>query len=202
MTAARQQGIGEQLDLFDEARMATMRHGAIGPGGSGAGAHEEQQADTAWQRQRALTRGLMEKIASSANLNQAYKRVKANRGAPGVDGMTVDALRPWIAANKDALITALLDGSYQPQPVRGVEIPKPGGGKRQLGIPTVADRLVQQAILQVLEPLLDPGFSVSSFGFRPGRGAHDALRRAREYVAGGHDIVVDLDLEKFLEDTA
>jgi RNA-directed DNA polymerase len=83
--------------------------------------------------------------------------------------------------------------------VRGVEIPKPGGGKRQLGIPTVVDRLVQQAVLQVLEPLLDPSFSASSFGFRPGRGAHDALRQAREYVAGGHDIVVDLDLEKFFD---
>jgi RNA-directed DNA polymerase len=113
--------------------------------------------------------------------------------------MTVDDLRPWIASNKDTLLTALLDGSYQPQPVRGVEIPKPGGGKRQLGIPTVVDRLVQQAILQVLEPLLDPSFSASSFGFRPGRGAHEALLRARDYVADGYDVVVDLDLEKFLE---
>jgi RNA-directed DNA polymerase len=199
MTAARQQGTGEQLDLFDEALKATMRHGTPGPGRSEARGHEERQADTAWQRKRALTQGLMDQIASSANLNQAYKRVKANRGAPGVDGMTVDDLRPWIVENKDALITALLEGSYQPQPVRGVEIPKPGGGKRQLGIPTVVDRLVQQAILQVLEPLLDPSFSASSFGLRPGRGAHDALHRAREYVASGHDMVVDLDLEKFLE---
>src|SRR5271169_2692126 len=146
MTAARQQGTGEQLDLFDEALKATMRHGNPGPGRSEARGHEERQADTAWQRKRALTQGLMDQIASSANLNQAYKRVKANRGAPGVDGMTVDDLRSWIVENKDALITALLDGSYQPQPVRGVEIPKPGGGKRQLGIPTVVDRLVQQAI--------------------------------------------------------
>jgi len=199
MTAARQQGSGEQLDLFDEALKATLRHGDPGPGRPEARTCEERQADTARQRDRALTRGLMEKIASSANLNQAYKRVKANHGAPGVDGMTVTDLRLWIAENKDALITALFDGSYQPQPVRGVEIPKPGGGQRQLGIPTVVDRLVQQAILQVLEPLLDPSFSVSSFGFRPGRGAHDALRRAREYVASGRDIVVDLDLEKFFD---
>src|SRR5713101_7919876 len=199
MKAVRQQGIGEQLDLFDEALQATVRHGGPGLGGSEAKSCEEQQAETAWQQERALTRGLMERIASSANLNQAYKRVKANRGAPGVDGMTVDDLRPWIAKNKDALLTALLDGSYQPQPVRGVEIPKPGGGKRQLGIPTVVDRLVQQAILQVLEPLLDPSFSASSFGFRPGRGAHDALLRAREYVADGSDVVVDLDLEKFFD---
>ena len=107
--------------------------------------------------------------------------------------------QPALAKAGDALLTALLDGSYEPQPVRGVEIPKPGGGKRQLGIPTVVDRLVQQAILQVLEPLLDLSFSASSFGFRPGRGAHDALLRAREYVADGHDVVVDLDLEKFFD---
>jgi RNA-directed DNA polymerase len=199
MTAARQQGTGEQLDLFDEAQKATVRRGEPGLGGSEARPPAEPQADTAWQRERALTRGLMEKIASSANLNQAYKRVKANRGAPGVDGMTVDDLRLWIARNKDTLLTALLDGSYQPQPVRGVEIPKPGGGKRQLGIPTVADRLVQQAILQVLEPLLDPNFSASSFGFRPGRGTHAALLRAQEYVADGREVVVDLDLEKFFD---
>ena len=106
---------------------------------------------------------------------------------------------PAPAQAGDTLLTALLDGSYQPQPVRGVEIPKPGGGKRQLGIPTVVDRLVQQAILQVLEPLLDPSFSASSFGFRPGRGAHEALLRARDYVADGYDVVVDLDLEKFFD---
>ena len=128
MKAARQQGIGEQLDLFDEALKAAMRHGGPGLGGSGARSCEEQQAETAWQRERALTRGLMERIASSANLNQAYKRVKANRGASGVDGMTVDDLRPWIARNKDALLTALLDGSYQPRPVKRVESPSRTAG--------------------------------------------------------------------------
>ncbi len=100
---------------------------------------------------------------------------------------------PLFALTRDRLIASLLDGSYQPQTVRGVEIPKPGGGKRQLGIPTVVDRLVQQAILQVLEPILDPTFSSSSFGFRPGRSAHQALAQAQNYVADGREIVVDID---------
>lgn len=200
MGVKRRQGSGDQLDLFDEALKASLRHGITGEGGTGAGMQEERQATTAWDQNRALTQHLMERVAGSANLNQAYKRVKANSGAPGVDGMTVAALRPWIAANRERLIAALLDGSYRPQPVRGVEIPKPdGNGMRQLGIPTVVDRLVQQAILQILEPLLDPSFSESSFGFRPGRGAHDALHQAREYVADGYAIVVDLDLEKFFD---
>ena len=116
-----------------------------------------------------------------------------------VDGMTIDDLSSFLAEHKQELIDSLLDGSYRPQPVRGVQIPKPGGGMRQLGIPTVIDRLVQQAILQVLNPLLDPTFSASSYGFRPGRGAHDALKKAREYVAGGRVIVVDVDLEKFFD---
>jgi RNA-directed DNA polymerase len=141
----------------------------------------------------------MERVVEHDNLNQAYRRVKANKGAPGVDGMTVDELRGWAAIHKEALIASLLDGTFQPQPVRGVQIPKPGGGVRQLGIPTVMDRLVQQAMLQVLEPLLDPTFSPSSFGFRPGRGAHDALRQARQYVSEGRTIVVDMDLEKFFD---
>lgn len=113
--------------------------------------------------------------------------------------MTIAAARDWIIEHKEELIASLLDGSYQPQPVRGVQIPKPGGGMRQLGIPTVIDRLVQQALLQVLEPLLDPTFSDSSYGFRPGRGAHDALHQASKYVAEGRTIVVDMDLEKFFD---
>ena len=199
MDVKRQQGGADQRDLLDEALMAALRHGATGEGGTGPGASEEPQASAAWSQERALTRHLMEEVTGSANLNRAYKRVKANDGAAGVDGMDVTELLAWIAGNREALIASLLDGSYQPQPVRGVQIPKPGGGMRQLGIPTVVDRLVQQAIAQTLEPLLDPTFSASSFGFRPGRGAHDALRQAREYVADGYEIVVDLDLEKFFD---
>ena len=200
MGVEQQQGSGTQLDLFDEVLQASVRHGISGKGRTGAGMTEELQSPTAWAEPLALTRYMMEQVASSANLNRAYKRVKANKGAPGVDGMTVDDLRGWIADNRENLIVSLLDGSYRPQPVRGVQIPKPGGkGVRQLGIPTVVDRLVQQAILQALEPLLDPSFSASSYGFRRGRSAHDALRQAREYVAAGNEIVVDLDLEAFFD---
>jgi RNA-directed DNA polymerase len=199
MGVKRQQGSGEQRDLFDEALKTTLRHGVSGEGGTGTGTCEEPRAATARDQDRALMRQLMEEVASSANLNQAYRRVKANGGAPGVDGMTVADLRQWIAANREGLIASLLEGSYRPQPVRGVEIPKPDGGKRQLGIPTVVDRLVQQAILRVLEPILDPSYSASSFGFRPGRSAHDALRQAREYVADGRTVVVDIDLERFFD---
>ena len=199
MGVKRQQGGADQGDLLDEALKAALRHGAIGEGGTGPDADEERQASAAWPQERALTRHLMEEVTGSANLNRAYRRVKANGGAAGVDGMDVSELRAWIADNRERLIASLLDGSYRPQPVRGVQIPKPGGGMRQLGIPTVVDRLVQQAIAQVLEPRLDPTFSGSSFGFRPGRGAHDALRQARGYVADGYEVVVDLDLEKFFD---
>jgi RNA-directed DNA polymerase len=113
--------------------------------------------------------------------------------------MSVDELLPWLKAHGEEVIRGLLEGSHEPQAVRGIEIPKPGGGVRQLGIPTVVDRLVQQAILQVLNPLFDPTFSESSYGFRPGRSAHQALRKAQEYVAEGRTIVVDVDLEKFFD---
>ena len=199
MGVERQQGGAYQGDLFDEALLKALRHGVTGDGGTGAGAPEERQAPAALAQQRALTQDLMERVASSANLNQAYKRVKANKGAPGVDGMTVADLRLWLADNKDKLVAQLVRGDYRPQAVKGRQIPKPGGGVRLLGIPTVVDRLVQQAILQVLQPILDPSFSASSFGFRPGRSAHDALAQAGKYVAEGHGIVVDLDLEKFFD---
>jgi len=198
MGVERQQVRPDQRLLFPELA-AGLRHGTTGEGGTGTGVCEASQAATALDSARALTQQLMEEVCHRDNLNQAYRRVKANRGAGGVDGMTVDELYPWLVDHKQELIAKLLDGSYKPQPVRGVEIPKPGGGMRQLGIPTVVDRLVQQAILLVLEPLLDPTFSASSYGFRPGRGAHDALAQAQKYVAEGRGIVVDVDLEKFFD---
>ncbi len=201
MEAEQQQGrASRQLFLF-ESNADVVRPETSGTGGTGAGIIEEWQASTASDRKRALSpyRYLMEAICDRENLNRAYKRVKANRGAAGVDGMTVGELLAWLAEHKDELIASLLNGTYQPQPVRGVEIPKPGGGVRQLGIPTVVDRFVQQAILQVLNELLDPAFSDSSYGFRPRRSAHDALKQAQEYVAEGRVIVVDMDLEKFFD---
>ena len=198
MGAERQQGKPYQRLLFPELAEG-LRHGDPGEGSTGPGVSEERQAPTALDPARALTERRMEEVCQPDNLNQAYRRVQANQGAPGVDGMTIDDLPSWIATHKQEFLAALRDGSYEPQPVRGVQIPKPGGGVRQLGIPTVIDRLVQQAILQVLEPLLDPTFSDSSYGFRPGRGAHDALAQAQKYVAEGRTIVVDMDLEKFFD---
>jgi len=132
-------------------------------------------------------------------LFRACRKVKANKGSAGVDRQTVHDLTEWLETGWHELRKELLDGKYEPAAVRGVQIPKPPRGVRQLGIPTVKDRLVQQAVVQVLEPLIDPGFSESSYGFRPGRSAHDALRAGSSYVEEGREIVVDLDLEKFFD---
>jgi RNA-directed DNA polymerase len=199
MDVKRQPGGLSQRRFDFEAGGEEPRHGDMSTGGTQPQSHEESQASAAFDQARALTVNSMEEVTSRANLNRAYRRVMANKGAPGVDGRTVQELGDWIAEHKEELIASLLDGTYQPQPVRGVEIPKPGGGMRQLGIPTVVDRLVQQALLQVLERLWDPTFSDSSFGFRSGRGAHQALGQASRYVAEGGTVVVDLDLEKFFD---
>jgi RNA-directed DNA polymerase len=143
--------------------------------------------------------GLMEEIVSRGNMMAAYSRVVANKGAPGVDEMPVTALKGYLQEEWPRIREELLTGRYHPQPVRKVEIPKPGGGTRMLGIPTVLDRLIQQATHQVLTPLFDPGFSTSSYGFRPGRSAHQAVKAARKHVASGLRWVVDIDLEKFFD---
>lgn len=174
-------------------------HGPHGNGRTGTVGCEGQQAPVGRRNTQPLVERLMEKICIRANLNRAYERVKDNGGAPGIDGMTVKELGPYIKAHKEEMLKSLLDGSYTPREIRGVKIPKPQGGERQLGIPTVMDRLVQQAILQVLEPIFDPKFSDSSFGFRPNRSAHQALKRAKGYVEEGHCTVVDIDLEKYFD---
>jgi len=144
--------------------------------------------------------GLLEQVVERGNMLAAWKRVKANGGAPGVDGMSIDELWPWLHANWSRIRVELLEGRYKPQPVRRVEIPKPGGkGVRQLGIPTVLDRLIQQALHQRLSPIFDPEFSESSYGFRPGRSAQQAVEQTREYASGGRRWVVDIDLEKFFD---
>jgi RNA-directed DNA polymerase len=175
-------------------------HHGGGAGGTRSSAHGRQQASTAFDPQRALTVSLMEQVCDPKNLIRAYRRVRSNKGKPGMDGMTVHELADWLREHSAALTASLLEGTYRPQPVRGVSIPKPGGGQRQLGIPVVLDRLVQQMILQVLDPIFDPTFSTSSYGFRPGRSPHMALQQARKYVAQeGRGFVVDLDLEKFFD---
>lgn len=134
-----------------------------------------------------------------ANMRRAWKRVKANKGAPGSDGMTLEDFPTFARSHWSAVRQDLLDGTYQPQPVRRVSIPKPNGGERWLGIPSVVDRVIQQAIGQVLTPIFDPGFSESSFGFRPGRSAHGAVRQVQRTIGEGYRFAVDLDLEKFFD---
>ena len=142
---------------------------------------------------------LMEVIVERDNLRKALAHVRRNKGAAGIDGMSLDALAPHLKEHWPAIRTQLLEGTYKPQPVRRVEIPKASGGTRSLGIATVLDRLIQQAVLQVLQAEWDPTFSEHSFGFRPKRSAHQAVVRAQELIASGHDIVVDIDLEKFFD---
>jgi len=170
-------------------------------GGTAEGTGNVRQAGTAREGNAGeKTMKLMEEVCARENLMKAHRRVVRNAGAPGVDGMTVKELMPYCQEHWAHIREELLSGRYEPQPVRQVEIPKPGGkGVRLLGIPVVMDRLIQQALLQVLTPIFDPTFSEDSYGFRPGRSAHDAVRRAREHMAAGHRWIIDLDLEKFFD---
>jgi len=142
---------------------------------------------------------LMEKVVERSNLKKALERVERNKGAAGVDNMQVQELRPYLKVHWQDIKQALLEGTYEPAPVRRVEIPKPDGGVRQLGIPTVLDRFIQQAIQQVLTPIFDPMFSEFSYGFRPGKSARQAVRQAQKYIQAGKKVVVDIDLEKFFD---
>jgi len=145
----------------------------------------------------AVTNSVMEAVCERENLKKALRRVKANKGSSGVDGMTVEQLPDYLRAHWPQHRDELLRGTYAPSPVRRVEIPKPEGGVRKLGVPTALDRFVQQAVLQVLQPIFDPTFSDHSYGFRPGRSAHQAVAAAQGHLASGYRWVVDLDLEKF-----
>lgn len=188
-----------ELDADLKAEMPEQRP-RVG-GGTTEGRPAARQTDAACdEHARGQTIPVtLEKVLSRENMWRAYERVVSNQGAPGVDGITVEQLKPCLQARWEAIRKELLGGTYQPSPVRKVEIPKPDGGTRTLGIPTVVDRLIQQALYQALQGWYDPTFSDQSFGFRLGRGAHDALQRAREHVAAGHRWVVDMDLEKFFD---
>jgi RNA-directed DNA polymerase len=159
----------------------------------------EQTSTAASGNERPGTRGLMREVVDLLNIERAAKRVMRKKGAPGIDGMTVEELPGWLREQWPGVREQLLAGRYEPSPVRRVMIPKRGGGERKLGIPTVSDRLIQQAILLVLQPQIDPSFSDHSYGFRPGRSAHDAVRQMRDYVIEGRVWVVDIDLEKFFD---
>ena len=145
------------------------------------------------------TEGLMEKILARDNLNKAFRQVKRNKGAGGIDGMQVDELLPYLREKREEFLQSLWDGTYRPKPVRRVEIPKENGKVRKLGIPTVVDRLIQQAISQVLTPIYEEQFSDNSYGFRPKRSAHDALKQCQENISEGYAYVVDMDLEKYFD---
>jgi RNA-directed DNA polymerase len=147
----------------------------------------------------AAQESLIEEVVERENLKAALKQVKSNGGSPGIDGMTVERLPGYLAKRWPAICAQLLDGTYEPKPVKRTEIPKPGGGVRKLGIPTVTDRFIQQAVLQVLQKRWDGTFSEHSFGFRPGRSAHQAVAAAQKHIAAGHRFVVDIDLEKFFD---
>lgn len=179
------------------------RHAGLGAKGTGWNARSVrvsgEAGGAAHGDERSGTDRLMEEAVERENARAALKRVRANKGSAGIDGMTVDELQDHLVGNWPEIKASLLDGTYRPQAVRKVEIPKPGGGTRMLGIPTVVDRFVQQCILQVLQKRFDPTFSESSYGFRPGRGAHDAVCAAQRYIQSGKRWVVDVDLEKFFD---
>src|SRR5579862_6234467 len=186
--------------------MTTVRHqmpARAGRGGSRGGeARSEPTSDEAAvprSSARGAGQALLQRMLARGNLQRAWKRVKANKGAAGVDGLDIAQTTEHLKGAWPRVREQLLAGTYRPSPVRRVSIPKPDGGERELGIPTVTDRLIQQAMLQVLQPLLDPTFSNHSHGFRPGRRAHDAVLAAQRYVQAGYRVVVDVDLSKFFD---
>ena len=152
-----------------------------------------------WKERDSAQPELLEKILNKDNLNRAFKRVKANKGAPGIDGMTVEDALPWLREHREELLETIRQGKYKPQPVRRKEIPKPDGGVRKLGIPTVVDRIIQQAIAQQLTPIYEPLFSDLSYGYRPGRSAQMAIQKVKEYAERGYTQAVLVDLSKYFD---
>src|SRR5881394_4014830 len=186
----KQQNIQMELD-FSSALTGAAR--------GVAGEETESLMATSGPESPARTNRLMEEVCERENLKAALRQVKGNKGSAGVDGTTVNQLPDYLKQHWPAIREQLLNGTYEPKPVRRVEIPKPDGGVRKLGIPTVLDRFIQQAVMQVLQRRWDPTFSEHSHGFRPKRSAHQAVAKAQQYIAAGHRWVVDLDLEKFFD---
>src|SRR6201981_1475794 len=186
----KQQNIQMELD-FSSALTGAAR--------GVAGEETESSVATSGSESPARTNRLMEEVCERENLKEALRQVKGNRGSAGVDGVTVNQLTDYLKQHWPAIREKLLRGTYEPKPVRGVEIPKPDGGVRKLGIPTVLDRFIQQAVMQVQQRRWDRTFSEHSYGFRPGRSAHQAVAQAQQYIAEGYRFVVDLDLEKFFD---
>jgi group II intron reverse transcriptase/maturase len=202
----KQKEIVYQEDLFIGQMQKAILHSETRPDDKRGGGNvketaigKEHQVIQAGEKERALTENLMLIVCSQQNLTRAYKQVKSNKGSAGIDKIGVDEFLGWYTRNETELIETLLTGKYQPSVVKGVEIDKPDGGKRLLGIPTVKDRFIQQAIYQVLNPIYEREFSESSYGFREKRSAQQALAKSKEYVKEGRNIVVDIDLEKFFD---
>lgn len=192
------------MELKTERDRKPSQQGRTSAGGGGVGnsaAPDEgsQQTAEASPAAASSTQRLMEVVIGRDNLIAALGRVEANKGCAGIDGMQTKELRTWLKANWPQIKEQLLDGTYRPKPVLRKTIPKPDGGRRNLGIPTVLDRFIQQALLQTLAPIFSPQFSVSSYAYQEGRSAHDAVRAARRFVADGNEWVVDLDIEKFFD---
>jgi len=184
----KQQNIQIELDFSSALTGEARKAGREGTEPSGAMSGTENPAST---------NRLMEEVCERENLKAALQQVKANKGSPGIDGMIVGGIAGYLKQHWPAIREQLLNGTYEPKPVRRVEIPKPDGGVRKLGIPTVLDRFIQQAVMQVLQRRWDRTFSEHSYGFRPGRSAHQAVAKAQQCIAEGHGWCVDLDLEKF-----
>ena len=195
-----QQEIAYQLDLFTEQTGSAVRPSDKCKDVNQTQARQARQINKEGKQGRALTGNLMEIVCSSANLKQAYKRVKRNKGVAGIDQMPTEQFAEWFRTNGELLTEKLLSGTYQPQEVKEVEIPKPKGGYRKLGIPTVTDRIIQQAIAQVLSPIYEREFSERSYGFRPKRNVQMALQQASEYVKEGRNVVVDMDMKSFFDE--
>ncbi len=195
---------GREMNSQEPSHRGTEQLFSLMEGGAVVHRDKSSKVSPLWlgacETERTQTGRLMEQIAEPSNLQKAYRRVKTNAGQGGVDGMQVIELSKWLRENLETLRSSLLEGRYEPIPVRGVKIPKPQGGYRQLGIPTVTDRLVQQAIHQVLSPRYEVIFSAHSYGFRPKKSAHQALKQAGEYIGEGKAYVLDFDLEKFFDE--